>query len=257
MASSTAPCPSNAAPRSVARVVDQREPLLGSQHLKRVDLEQGALGLAAIEVNHRGHEERDALRERVGDLLGQHQGVGHAGERPLGISEHPFGLCAIGSGANAGIMSAIDETMGRMSCRIVEPAPGIGMLTGVCPVPGSPHRPPGMMRLEAQAIVFLAFGHLEQSIRDAGGLQICRRPRQLSATLHRVPRTVGARRRGSPPTHARARKAASLRHRPWWQTDTGPMPVAARSRFCPGSDSPVTNAASQDPAPNGQSLPDR
>jgi hypothetical protein len=81
----------------------------------------------AIEVNHRRSNENKTQRERMGDPLGQRQSIGDACKRLLGISQQPFDLCARVSGADAGIMSAIDKTMRRMLLRIVEEAPGVGV----------------------------------------------------------------------------------------------------------------------------------
>src|SRR4051812_32171382 len=97
------------------------------------------------------------------DPLGQHQVIGDARQRLSGISEHPFGLRDNISGADTGIMSAVDVAMGCMFCRIVEPAPGIGVLAGSSPVPGSPERrPAGMMCLEPRSLVSIQFGHSKQ-----------------------------------------------------------------------------------------------
>ena len=148
----------------------QREPLLRSQHLGGFELAQGALGLAAIEVNHRGNLESNAQRERVGDPLGQRQSIGDAGDRLLGISEQPFGQSANVSGADTGIMAAIDETMGRMLVRIVEKAPGVGVLASFCRIPAiRPRRPDAMMRLEPQSIISRPFGHPQQSLGERSG----------------------------------------------------------------------------------------
>jgi len=108
----------------------------------------------------------------VGDPLGQRQRTGDAGARLLGISEQPFGVSAHVSRADTRIMSAIDETMRRMLFLIVEKAPGVGVLASFCRIPAKrPPRPPAMMRLEPQPIIFLAFGHPQQSLgeRTAGG----------------------------------------------------------------------------------------
>ena len=123
--------------------------MLRSQHLSGCELAQGVLGLAAIEVKHRVISESNTQREWVGDPLGQRQSIGDTCERLLGISEQPFDLRAMGSGADTGIMSAIDETMGRMLLRIVENAAGVGVLASFCRIPGIvPRRPAAMMRLE-------------------------------------------------------------------------------------------------------------
>jgi hypothetical protein len=98
--------------------------LLSSQHLSGCELGQGVLGLAAIDAKHRVISENNAQRERVRDPLSQRQRTSDACERLLGLSEQPFGLSANVPSANAGIMSAIDETVGRMLLRIVEKAPG-------------------------------------------------------------------------------------------------------------------------------------
>jgi hypothetical protein len=139
--------------------------LLSSQHLSGCELGQGVLGLVAIEAKHRRINENKTQRERMGDPLGQRQRTGDACERLLGISEQPFGLSANVPSANAGIMSAIDETVGRMLFRIVEKAPGVGVLASFCRFPGiPPRRPAAMMCLEPQSIIPLRFGHLQQSL---------------------------------------------------------------------------------------------
>jgi hypothetical protein len=62
-------------------------------------------------------------------------------------------------------MSAIDETMGRMPVRIVETAPGVGVIASFSRIPGKrPCRPGAVMRLEPQSIISLPFGHPEQSL---------------------------------------------------------------------------------------------
>ena len=48
----------------------------------------------------------------------------------------PFRKSDIVAGAYTGVMSAIDETMGRMLRWIVEPTPRIGMLESSCRLPG-------------------------------------------------------------------------------------------------------------------------
>jgi hypothetical protein len=52
------------------RFEGEREPLLRSQRLGDVELTQGLLGLAAIEVKHCGESERKAQGERMGEPLG-------------------------------------------------------------------------------------------------------------------------------------------------------------------------------------------
>ena len=139
--------------------------MLRSQHLGGFELAQGSFGLAAIEVKHRGMSESDTQRERVGESLGQRQSLSDAGARLLGISEQPFGMRAMDSGADTGIMSTIDETMGRMLRRIVEKAPGVGVLASFSRIPAKrPRRPDAMMRLEPQSIISLPFGHPQQSL---------------------------------------------------------------------------------------------
>ena len=67
-------------------------------------------------------------------------------------------------------MSAIDETMGRMLLRIVEKAPGVGVLASFCRIPGKrQRRPAAMMRLEPQSIISLPFGHPQQSLGERAG----------------------------------------------------------------------------------------
>src|SRR5271170_6321744 len=79
--------------------------------------------------------------------------------------EQPFGLSADASGADTGIMSAIDETMGCMLLRIVEKAPGVCVLASFCRVPGKPPcRPGAMMRLEPHSIVSRLFSHPQQPL---------------------------------------------------------------------------------------------
>jgi hypothetical protein len=65
-------------------------------------LAQRSLGLAAIEVNHRGIDKGNAQRKRVGEPLGQRQSTGDACERLFVISEQPFDLSADDSGADTG-----------------------------------------------------------------------------------------------------------------------------------------------------------
>ena len=126
---------------------------------------QGSLWLTAIEVNLRRKKESKAQRERVGDPLGQRQTLSDARERLVGISEQPFGQSARKLGANTGIVSAIDEPMGRMLLRIVKQAPGVGVLASFCRIPSvQPRRPTAVMRLEPQSIVSLPFGHPQQPL---------------------------------------------------------------------------------------------
>jgi hypothetical protein len=106
----------------------------------------------------------------VGEPLRQSQRTGDAGERLLGISEQPFGLSADILGADTGIMPAINKTMGRVLLRIVEQAPGIGVLASFCRIPTKrPNRPDAMMRLELRSIISLPFGHPQQSFRERSG----------------------------------------------------------------------------------------
>src|SRR5215471_19294897 len=106
----------------------EREPLLRSHRLSSIEVAQRSLWFTASEVNLRRKKESKAQRERVGDPLGQRQALSDAGERLVGISEQRFGPSASNLGANTGIVSAIDEPMGRMLLRIVEKAPGVGVL---------------------------------------------------------------------------------------------------------------------------------
>ena len=67
-------------------------------------------------------------------------------------------------------MTAIDETMGRVLLRIVEQAPGVGVLASFCRVAGKRQRRPGaMMRLEPQSIISFLFGHTQQSRGERAG----------------------------------------------------------------------------------------
>ena len=57
-------------------------------------------------------------------------------------------------------MTAIDEAMGRVLLRIIEQAPGVGMLASFCRVAGKrQRRPRAMKRLEPQSIISFLFGH--------------------------------------------------------------------------------------------------
>ena len=106
----------------------------------------------------------------MGDPLGQRQSISDARKRLLGISQQPFDLSANVSGADTRIMSAIDETMGRMLRRIVEKAAGVGVLASFCLIPGIIRcRPAAMMRLEPQSIISLPFGHAQQSLGERAG----------------------------------------------------------------------------------------
>src|SRR5215472_9142720 len=106
----------------------------------------------------------------MGDPLRQCQRISEAGERLLGITQQPFGMSTHVSGAGTGIMSAIDETMGRVLLRIVEQAPGVGVLASFCRVAGKrPRRPGAMMRLEPQSIIAFLFGHSQQSGGERAG----------------------------------------------------------------------------------------
>src|SRR5262249_43759317 len=142
------------------------------QRLGGFEVAQSPLGLAAIEMKHRGKGKGKALRERVGEALGQRQRTRDAGKRFSWISEQPFGLSAEILGAATGIMSAVNKTVGRMLLWIVEKAPGVGVLTRFCRIPGMrPGRPSAMMRLEPQSVIPLLFGHPEQPLgeRPRGG----------------------------------------------------------------------------------------
>src|SRR4029077_12936458 len=67
-------------------------------------------------------------------------------------------------------MTAIDETMGRVLLRIVEQAPGVGVLASFCRVAGKCQRRPGAMkRLEPQAVISFLFGHTQQSCGERAG----------------------------------------------------------------------------------------
>src|SRR3954453_18537309 len=67
-------------------------------------------------------------------------------------------------------MTAIDETMVRVLLRIVEQAPGVGVLASFCRVAGKRARRPGaMMRLEPQSIISFLFGHAQQSRGERAG----------------------------------------------------------------------------------------
>src|SRR5207244_2988325 len=70
----------------------------------------------------------------------------------------------------AGIMPAIDQTMRGMFLRIVDKAPGVGVLASFCRIPGiRPCRPGAMMRLEAQSIISISFGHPQESLGERVG----------------------------------------------------------------------------------------
>src|SRR6516165_6277202 len=136
----------------------EREPLLRSHRLSSIELAQGSLWLTAIEVNLRRKKESKAQRERMGDPLGQRQSISDARKRLVRISEQRFGPSAMVLGANTGIVSAIDEPMERMLLRIVEKAPGVGVLAFLCRIPGKkPRRPGAVMCLEPQSIIPLPF----------------------------------------------------------------------------------------------------
>ena len=67
-------------------------------------------------------------------------------------------------------MTAIDETMKRVLFRIVEQAPGLGVLARFCPVAGKRQRRPGAMkRLEPQPFISFLFGHTQQSRGERAG----------------------------------------------------------------------------------------
>src|SRR3954464_7270236 len=67
-------------------------------------------------------------------------------------------------------MTAIEETMGRVLLRIVEKAPGIGVLASFYRVAGKRQRRPGaMMRLEPQSIISFLFSHAKQSRGERTG----------------------------------------------------------------------------------------
>src|SRR5215471_14014040 len=67
-------------------------------------------------------------------------------------------------------MTAIDETMKRVLFRIVEQAPGLGVLARFCRVAGKRQRRPGaMMRLEPQSIISFLFGHSQQLRGERAG----------------------------------------------------------------------------------------
>ena len=67
-------------------------------------------------------------------------------------------------------MTAIGETMGRVLLRIVEKAPGIGVLASFCRVAGKRQRRPGAMkRLEPQAVISFLFGYTQQSCGEPAG----------------------------------------------------------------------------------------
>src|SRR6266481_856348 len=67
-------------------------------------------------------------------------------------------------------MTAIDETMGRVLLRIVEKAPGVGVLARFCRVAGKRRcRPGAMKRLEPQSIISFVFGNTQQSRRERAG----------------------------------------------------------------------------------------
>src|ERR1700737_2780164 len=106
----------------------------------------------------------------MGDPLGQRQSISDARKRLLGISKQPFDLSTNVFGADTRIMSAIDETMGRMLHRIVDKAAGVGVLASFCRIPGKrPGRPSAMMRLEPQSVISLLFGHPEQPLGERPG----------------------------------------------------------------------------------------
>jgi hypothetical protein len=106
----------------------------------------------------------------MGDPLGQRQTISDARKRLLGISQQPFDLSANVSGADTRIMSAIDEPMRRMLRRIVQKAASVGVLASFRLIPGIiPCRPGAMMRLEAQSIISLLFGHPEQPLGERTG----------------------------------------------------------------------------------------
>src|SRR6516164_186192 len=143
----------------------EREPLLRSHRLSSIEMVHGSVWLTAIEVNLRRKKESKAQRERVGDPLGQRQALSDAGERLVGISEQRFGPSARNLGANTGIVSAVDEPMGRMLLRIVEKAPGVGVLASFCRIPRvKPRRPAAVMRLKPQSFVSVPFGHPQQPL---------------------------------------------------------------------------------------------
>src|SRR4029450_5428923 len=69
-----------------------------------------------------------------------------------------------------GIMTAIDETMRCVLLRIVEKAPGVGVLASFHRVAGERPRGPGAMRrVEPQSIISFLLGHTQQSRRERPG----------------------------------------------------------------------------------------
>ena len=74
--------------------------------------------------------------------------------------EEPFQMQTLSDRERTGIMSAVNETMRCVFFRIVEEAPGVGVLARFSRIPGpTPRCPNAVMRLEPQSNISPRFSH--------------------------------------------------------------------------------------------------
>ena len=84
----------------------------------------------------------------MSDALGQCQRCAAQRQTSLGVSEQPVYLRAETAGANTGVVPAIEQTMGVVPLRIIEPAPCLAVVAGNCRFAGKHRgRPRAVMRL--------------------------------------------------------------------------------------------------------------
>ena len=103
----------------------------------------------------------------------------------VGITQQPMDHCAQAAGAHAGIVPAIKETMRAVPVGIIEPAPRLAVPACGRRVAGKQASCPGtVMRLQAQFVVSLVCGQLEQSVGQSAGAM------NLTRTADRLPKTA-------------------------------------------------------------------
>src|SRR5215472_4332237 len=135
------------------RCYQEAKSLLGNERFGRLEPLQCQFRLAAIEVKHRVELQCYRQTERVGNLLGQCQGVIAERYTLLGVPEQPFGRRTRHAGADAGIVPAIELAMEAVPLGVIKPAPSLAMLARCRRLARVQQGPPGaVMSLQTQFV---------------------------------------------------------------------------------------------------------
>ena len=121
----------------------------------------------------------------MSDPLGQCQCFATDRQGLLGISEQPMGLRAHVARAHARVVAAIEQAVGAVPLRIIEPAPRLAVLAGSRRLAGKQTgRPGAVMRLQTQSVVRVVRGQLQQPVRQSAALD------HPAGAIGRLPKAV-------------------------------------------------------------------